>query len=177
MKDSIGAGHKYRWNENVVTAIQPGCMSAGLRMEARQLEPGRLNHLTPLEAWRLLQTDASALLIDIRSDMEYLFVGHPVGAVHVPWISEPSWSINQHFVTEVRKLLPGINCRLEKDCPPVILICRSGRRSIDAGLSLLEEGINYVCNVAEGFEGELNSSHQRSSLGGWRFCGLPWEQC
>jgi hypothetical protein len=28
-----------------------------------------------------------------------------------------------------------------------------------------------------GFEGELNDQHQRNSLAGWRFNGLPWEQC
>jgi hypothetical protein len=31
--------------------------------------------------------------------------------------------------------------------------------------------------VDEGFEGELDEHHHRSSTGGWRFRGLPWEQC
>jgi hypothetical protein len=31
--------------------------------------------------------------------------------------------------------------------------------------------------VQHGFEGELNDKHQRNSLAGWRFQGLPWEQC
>lgn len=146
-------------------------------MEARELEAGNINHLTALETWELLQADSRTLLVDIRSDMEYLFVGHPVGAVHIPWINEPSWSINEHFVAEIRELLPGGHCSHEKPCSPVILICRSGQRSIEAGLSLLEAGIRYVGHVIEGFEGELDRRHRRSSLGGWRFHGLPWEQC
>ncbi|WP_419641644.1 rhodanese-like domain-containing protein, partial [Thiolapillus sp.] len=40
-------------------------------------------------AYRLIQENPRALLIDVRSSMEFLFVGHPVGAVHIPWIDEP----------------------------------------------------------------------------------------
>lgn len=66
-----------------------------------------LRELHPRQAWELLQADSSAVLIDIRSTMEFLFVGHAVGAVHIPWIDEPDWVVNPDFVTEVRKLLPG----------------------------------------------------------------------
>jgi hypothetical protein len=31
--------------------------------------------------------------------------------------------------------------------------------------------------VTHGFEGELNDEHRRNSITGWRFDGLPWEQC
>jgi hypothetical protein len=31
--------------------------------------------------------------------------------------------------------------------------------------------------VDEGFEGDLDDNHQRGNTGGWRFHGLPWEQC
>jgi rhodanese-related sulfurtransferase len=148
-------------------------------MEVNQLQAENMNHLTPLEAWELLQTEPGTLLVDIRSDMEYLFVGHPVGAVHIPWINEPSWSINENFVTEIRQLLLGESCTEEKrkGCSPVILICRSGQRSVDAGRSLLQAGLRYVAHVVEGFEGELDKRFRRSTLGGWRFHGLPWEQC
>jgi rhodanese-related sulfurtransferase len=110
--------------------------------------------------------------------MEFLFVGHPVGAVHIPWIDEPDWDINPHFVTEVRKLmLGGQSCDAEDGCAPVILICRSGKRSREAGRALADAGIKNVYHIDEGFEGELNEHHRRSTVGGWRFHGLPWEQC
>ncbi|MFO7603786.1 MAG: rhodanese-like domain-containing protein, partial [Gammaproteobacteria bacterium] len=60
---------------------------------------------------------------------------------------------------------------------PVILICRSGKRSLEAGNLLLQKGFEVVYSVAEGFEGELDNAHHRSTLGGWRYEGLPWEQC
>lgn len=134
--------------------------------------------LSPEQAHRLLQDDPQALLVDIRSTMEFLFVGHPSGAVHVPWIDEPDWTVNPQFLTEIRKrLLGGAVCTPEDACAPVVLICRSGKRSLEAGKALLEAGLANVFHVDEGFEGELDDQHHRSTIGGWRFRGLPWEQC
>ncbi len=141
-----------------------------------EAEPIALN---PQQAYQLLQDDPRAILVDIRSSMEFLFVGHPKGAVHVAWIDEPDWTVNPHFVTDIRKLvLGGAACSSEDEgCAPVVLICRSGKRSHEAGKLLLQEDFNRVFHVDEGFEGELNENHQRSTLNGWRFHGLPWEQC
>ena len=134
--------------------------------------------LSPQETWDLMHLNNRAILVDIRSSMEFLFVGHPVGAVHIPCIDEPDWDINPDFVTDIRKLLlGGVSCDEDQACAPVILICRSGKRSHDAGIVLLEAGLTDIYHVDEGFEGELNEHHQRSSVGGWRFRGLPWEQC
>ena len=137
-----------------------------------------LKNLTPQEAWKIVEEDPRAVLVDIRSSMEYLFVGHPKGAVHIPWIDEPEWTVNPHFVTDIRKLLlGGVVCDVDEGCAPVILICRSGKRSKEAGQALLAGGLKNVCHVDEGFEGDLDEDHHRSTLGGWRFHGLPWEQC
>jgi len=134
--------------------------------------------LTPKQGWQLMQDDPRAVLVDVRSNMEYLFVGHPSGAVHIPWIDEPDWEINPHFVRQVRELmLGGVICDSMEGCAPILLICRSGKRSLEAGRLLVEKGFSKVFNIADGFEGELDDHHHRSSLGGWRFDGLPWEQC
>ena len=95
--------------------------------------------LSPKQAYQMVPDDPRALLVDIRSTMEFLFVGHPTGAVHVAWIDEPDWDINPHFVPEIRKLLlGGAVCDTDEGCAPVILICRSGKRSVEAGRVLLE---------------------------------------
>lgn len=134
--------------------------------------------LTPAQAWEMLQENPRTVLIDIRSTMEYLFVGHPKGAVHVPWIDEPEWVVNPHFVTDIRKLmLGGVTCHDGVGCAPIILICRSGKRSLEAGARLLGAGLQEIYHVDEGFEGDLDEHHHRGTLGGWRFRGLPWEQC
>ena len=129
--------------------------------------------LSPNEAYQFLQAHPNALFVDVRSNMEYLFVGHPAGAIHIPWIDEPDWQVNPHFVTQVRQAILGG----AGGAAPVLLICRSGVRSLEAGKVLVEAGVMDVYNVAEGFEGALDDHHHRSSAGGWRFHGLPWEQC
>ena len=58
----------------------------------------------------------------------------------------------------------------------MVLICRSGKRSVEAGLALEEAGFKRVYNVLHGFEGDLNEQRKRGLLNGWRFEGLPWEQ-
>jgi len=137
-----------------------------------------IDSISAQQAWDMLQHNAKAILVDIRSSMEYLFVGHPVGAVHVAWIDEPEWIVNPDFVTEIRKLmLGGVVCEPGEACAPIILICRSGKRSREAALALINAGLENVYHIDEGFEGELNEHHQRSTQGGWRYRGLPWEQC
>ena len=138
----------------------------------------KVKSLTPKQAWKKLQDEPRAMLIDIRSGMEYLFVGHPKGSVHVGWIDEPDWVVNPHFVTEVRKvMLGGVGTEEHDTDAPVLLICRSGKRSLEAGKLLIENDFKEVYNITEGFEGELDENHRRSTVGGWRFHGLPWEQC
>jgi rhodanese-related sulfurtransferase len=142
------------------------------------MSDNELRSLSPKQAWQMMHDDPRTLLIDIRSSMEYLFVGHPVGATHIPWIDEPEWTINPHFVAEVRKLLlGGAVCDENEGCASVILICRSGKRSKEAGKALICDGLRNVYHVDEGFEGELDEHHHRSTAGGWRHRDLPWEQC
>jgi rhodanese-related sulfurtransferase len=135
--------------------------------------------IAPREAVDMLERDPRALLVDVRSHMEFLFIGHPVGAVNIPWIDEPDWKVNPRFAAEVRQLVLGGLSHGEGGGHnvPILLICRSGKRSLEAGELLLKEGFAEVYNIGEGFEGELDDNHHRSSLGGWRFEGLPWEQC
>lgn len=133
--------------------------------------------ISPKEAFRMLNEHPNALMIDVRSSMEFLFVGHPKGAVHIAWIDEPDWDINPHFATDIRKLVLGGVCGEKDEHPAIILICRSGKRSLEAGIVLLNSGFDHVFNIDEGFEGELDEKHQRSSVGGWRYRDLPWEQC
>jgi rhodanese-related sulfurtransferase len=128
-----------------------------------------MEHLEPKHAYELLRKNPDAIFIDCRSEMEYLFVGHPCGAIHIAWNDGPNWDINPDFVAHAKKAT-SVN-------RPVVLICRSGNRSLDAGRALEDAGFTKVCNVLHGFEGELDDNHHRGKKTGWRFDGLPWEQC
>ena len=130
-----------------------------------------MKHLKPLETAAFLATTPAAVFVDCRSEMEYLFVGHPVGAMMIPWNDGPDWEINPHFVAQVKK---AVGQSVDR---PIVIICRSGSRSVDSGKALESAGFTNVINVLHGFEGDLNDAHQRGAANGWRFDGLPWEQC
>lgn len=99
-----------------------------------------------------------------------MYVGHPVGAEHVAWQEGPDWEIDPLFADKVRRLVSNDLQR------PVLLICRSGHRSVLAGEALEAAGFCTVINVLEGFEGPLDDNYHRGTLGGWRCRGLPWYQ-
>jgi rhodanese-related sulfurtransferase len=128
-----------------------------------------MKNLTPNEAHTFVQSNADAVLVDCRSEWEFLFVGHPIGALLIPWYEGENWDLNPRFLGEVRAAASHHR--------PVVLICRSGNRSREAGEFLEKNGFTEVFNVQYGFEGELDEHHHRSTLNGWRFDGLPWEQC
>ncbi len=130
-----------------------------------------MEHFTPKQAYEFIKSNPQAVFIDTRSEMEYMFVGHPVGAIMVPWYDGADWEKNPHFVGQVKKLA-GAN--FEKR--PILLICRSGNRTLEAGEALEQAGFHHVINVLHGFEGDLDDSHHRNSVNGWRVDGLPWEQ-
>lgn len=129
-----------------------------------------MQHLTPKAASKYLLETPEAVLVDCRTETEYLYVGHPVGAEHVAWQEGPDWEIDPAFADKVKRMLKGELRR------PVLLICRSGRRSLEAGEALEAAGFSAVINVLEGFEGDLDERFHRGTLGGWRFHGLPWQQ-
>lgn len=129
-----------------------------------------MKHLLPKETWALLQQQPDALFIDVRMEIESQYVGRPPGVVNIPWYEYPALQPDpKRFVLAVENLATG------KD-QTVVLICRSGLRTVDAGIALEKAGFSNVVNVLEGFEGELDDNNQRSTEGGWRFDGLPWSQ-
>ena len=128
-----------------------------------------IENLNPRQAWDLLQQNTDAVLVDVRTKVEHAFVGHPLGAIHIAWKEAPDWQVNPKFVAEVEKLVPDKNA-------PVLLLCRSGQRSLDAAKALEEAGFRRLINIVDGFEGPLDQHNHRGSLGGWRFNDLPWAQ-
>ena len=129
-----------------------------------------MEHLTPKAAWALLQADPSATLLDIRMEIEALYVGGPPGAVHVPWYEYPDLSVNpERFAAQVKAEVRDL-------AAPLLLLCRSARRTIPAGAALEAAGYSRVVNILHGFEGDMDAHHHRSTINGWRFDGLPWVQ-
>jgi len=125
--------------------------------------------ISPTQAHEILSSNSQAVLIDTRTYLEYSFVGHPIGAVHVPLKRPPNWEAFPDFVEQVEK-------HISSKSIPIILMCRSGARSMDAAQLLEQAGFQTLYNMDEGFEGDKDSDNHRGTLGGWRFHKLPWEQ-
>ncbi|MBS3964748.1 MAG: rhodanese-like domain-containing protein [Methylomonas sp.] len=128
-----------------------------------------IENLDPKQAFALLQNNPAAVLIDVRTAIEHSFVGHPPNAVHVAWKEFPGMQLNASFVEQVKHHAPDTTA-------PILLLCRSGVRSIDAAKALEAAGYQHLVNIVEGFEGPLDPNKHRGTLGGWRFHGLPWQQ-
>jgi rhodanese-related sulfurtransferase len=130
----------------------------------------------PRQAWDWLQQHVSAppeqqpLFLDVRMEIESLYVGRPPGVVHVAWYDYPDLTPDAHRFAQQVEEEAGSKTR------PVLLICRSGKRTLDAGQALEAAGFADVAHVVHGFEGDLDERFHRSTVNGWRHDGLPWEQ-
>lgn len=135
--------------------------------------------LTPEQAWELLRENPDAVLVDVRTDAEWKYVGVPdvssLGrqAALIEWVSHPTGARNDNFVDQLKEA--GITADSSGSERPVIFLCRSGQRSIGAAEAATAAGIGPSYNVLDGFEGALGADGHRG-LVGWRAIGLPWRQ-
>jgi len=124
--------------------------------------------IPPQQAWALFSSGAASL-IDVRSAEERKFVGHVPGSLHVAWATGTALTRNPRFAREVE-------AKAKDKTAPLLLLCRSGKRSAAAAEVLAKAGYTNVFNVLEGFEGEIDQQQQRGKADGWRYHGLPWAQ-
>ena len=109
----------------------------------------------------------SAVLVDVRTDAEREWVGFVPGAVPLAWKQWPVMAENPNFDAGLKSLVPPGK--------KVVLLCRSGVRSVAAARRATELGLEAY-NILLGFEGDPDQQAQRGHTGGWRFNGLPWRQ-
>ncbi|HEX5783449.1 MAG TPA: rhodanese-like domain-containing protein [Burkholderiaceae bacterium] len=129
-----------------------------------------MRHLTPREAWALVQAQPDALFVDVRMEIESLYVGRPPGVENIPWYEYPD------LTPDPTRFAAAVEREAGRKDRTVVLICRSGKRTLEAAKALEAAGFTDVVNVLHGFEGELDDAFHRSTLSGWRHDGLPWEQ-
>ncbi len=123
--------------------------------------------VSPQLAWDLFSA-SEALLVDVRTTEERKFVGHVPESLHVAWATGTALTRNPRFVRE-------LEAKTGKHVP-ILLLCRSGKRSVLAAEAAAAAGFTQVYNVLEGFEGEIDEHRHRGGADGWRHCGLPWVQ-
>ena len=117
-------------------------------------------------AWHWVQTQ-QAVLVDVRTDAEREWVGYGPGARVAAWKQWPGMALNPDFDAQLREAAA--------EGQPVMLLCRSGVRSVAAARRAAELGLTAY-NIVGGFEGAPDANAQRGHQNGWRHAGLPWRQ-
>ena len=133
----------------------------------------------PREAWRQLQHDPSAQLVDVRSAAEWTFVGVPDLAalnktvVAVEWQIFPGMHRNEDFADQMKAQLAQAD---DAGTARLYFLCRSGGRSLAAARLAAQHGMTRAYNIAGGFEGDKDSDGHRGRINGWKADGLAWVQ-
>jgi len=124
--------------------------------------------VTPQQAYELWK-DGEAIIIDVRTQEERIFVGQIPGTLGIEWASGITMQGNADFARMLETQVPDKK-------KPVLFLCRSGARSHHAATVAAEQGYVKAYNILEGFEGDKNPLGQRRQLNGWVAAGLPWTQ-
>jgi rhodanese-related sulfurtransferase len=133
--------------------------------------------VTANDAWETLQSDPGAILVDVRTQVEWQLIGKPdlsgisKSPVYLEWVTMKG--VNENFVEELKAALE--EREVAKDTP-LIFMCQSGGRSKVAAMQCAGIGYSACYNLVEGFEGDLDEHKHRNSVSGWKFSGLPWTQ-
>lgn len=136
---------------------------------------GYAGDLSPKETWALLESDPKAVLVDVRTQPEWNYVGLPdlqtlsKKVVTLSWQLFPSMSVNQGFASDLAAA--GVTAD-----QPVLFLCRSGARSAAAAAHMAAKGYGKAYNIVDGFEGPHDGQRHRGSVAGWKHDGLPWVQ-
>lgn len=131
--------------------------------------------ILPLKAWEILKEDSQAVLVDVRTMAEWHYVGlpdlRPIGksVIRLEWRSLPDMSLNVNFAEELNSVVP-------KKENTILLLCRTGGRSMEAAMCLTRFGYETCYNIAYGFEGDADLSSHRGKVNGWKAEKLPWRQ-
>lgn len=131
--------------------------------------------VTPDTAYQALATDPNAVLVDVRTQPELVYVGIPdlssIGkrVVVVEWTTYPHGQQDNAFVDQLAEA--GV-----EPLHPVFFLCRSGSRSRGAAMVATAAGYTQAYNVGTGFEGSVHEHGQSGDANGWKAAGLPWRQ-
>ena len=136
---------------------------------------GYAGNVSPQTAWKILNEQKNAILIDVRTRAEWSYVGLPnlddVGRkpALIEWQVFPSMQMNPDFVA-------SLSGAIADKAAPLLFLCRSGVRSAAAAKAMTAAGYSTCFNISDGFEGPLDGDARRGSSGGWKAAGLPWRQ-
>jgi rhodanese-related sulfurtransferase len=184
------------------------CGMATVKADITPVPDYEYQDITPEQAYEMVENPTSfdyplgtvAYILDVRTPAEWNWVGHPGkdkcnnGAIlegkviNIPfklWVFD---SKTKQYVEELNKFFDEEVVRQFSPDDIIIIMCRSGSRSVSASKELddpdpthpaykrLEElGFYNIYNMLEGFEGGTDSCGYRELVNkGWKNRGLPY---
>lgn len=122
---------------------------------------GKFLEMTARDAWVFLEKTPGARLVDVRTPQEWETIGVPdldsLGKtpLFVSWPKGGTPAQIDAFAQTLIEVAPDKSA-------PLVFLCRSGMRSLAAGLLMQSLGYETVVNVSDGFEGNPSAG------AGWR---------
>ncbi|MGK2858435.1 MAG: rhodanese-like domain-containing protein [Thermoanaerobaculia bacterium] len=139
-------------------------------------------YLTPAQAYEKWKSNPETVkILDVRTPDEYVFVGHPTMAWHIPLALQTyQWDATGRMLP--MKPNPDFLAHAKEVFTPadtLLVLCRSGGRSAKAVDALAGAGFKQVYNIVDGVEGDLiqdpkHPDHGKRKKNGWINSGLPW---
>jgi rhodanese-related sulfurtransferase len=146
-------------------------------------KPHKGGDLSPSVAYIMIEKNpARSFLVDVRTQPEYQFVGHPEGAYNIPVLFWTNKMGDKGYIeSDNPDFGKDLLARFNPKTDTLFFICRSGSRSAVAADAAVKAGWpeDKVYSVMGGFEGDKVSFKKsvyygQRKLGGWRNEGLPW---
>ena len=141
---------------------------------------GYAGDLLAADAYSALASDEASVLIDVRTQAEWAYVGIPdlsglgKAALFLEWQTYPSGQVDAQFVPRLEAALGA--AAKNRSAGPFLFLCRSGHRSRLAAIAMTGAGWSRCFNISDGFEGVLDARRHRGAVNGWKVSGLPWLQ-
>ena len=134
----------------------------------------------PSEAYAMATAYSNVYILDVRTEAEWRWVGHPgvnktgdgnllngkVVNISSMIFKAGSFIVNPSFLSEVNEIFEDV------DNVVLITMCRSGKRSIAAAIALEAAGYTAI-NMLTGFEGGKDANGYRT-VSGWAVDGFPY---
>lgn len=138
--------------------------------------------VTPYDADNMVLNSDNVYIVDVRTDAEWRWVGHPgsnnleegphldgkVVNISYKIFKKDSFITNPSFISDMEDIFPN------KGDVTLITMCRSGKRSVAAALALEAAGYTNVANMLTGFEGDKDAYGYRT-VNGWKVDGLSYK--
>ena len=144
-------------------------------------------YMTAKQAYEYTDANMDAtMFVDIRTPSELNYLGAAtVMDAHVPFVfmDTTGWNDKKHRYNraENKNFVADIGKALKKKglgkSDAIVLMCRSGKRSVKATNLLADNGYTKVYTIVDGYEGgkvKEGKNKGKRMKDGWKNSGLPW---